>query len=152
MEYLVLDTCVILHILRNKLTGQKILAWLNNLPSAPGFVISVVTKAELESLKIQQGWGEKRCKSLDDFLAQVTIISVNSADVDLLKAYAQIDSYSKGKAADLRGDALPSSARTMGKNDLWIAATAYVLGVPLATVDGDFGHLNSTFLTIESFK
>lgn len=29
----------------------------------------------------------------------------------------------------------------MGKNDLWIAATAYVTGATLLTTDADFDHL-----------
>ena len=36
----------------------------------------------------------------------------------------------------------------MGKNDLWIAATAFALDVPLMTTDGDFDHLNDTFLKV----
>ena len=30
----------------------------------------------------------------------------------------------------------------MGKNDLWIAAVAKVLAIPLITTDGDFDHLD----------
>lgn len=33
------------------------------------------------------------------------------------------------------------SARNMGKNDLWIAATALYLDLPLHTTDNDFDHL-----------
>jgi tRNA(fMet)-specific endonuclease VapC len=36
----------------------------------------------------------------------------------------------------------------MGKNDLWIAATASVLNIPLITTDNDFIHLDKTFLTL----
>jgi tRNA(fMet)-specific endonuclease VapC len=34
----------------------------------------------------------------------------------------------------------------MGKNDLWIAATAYALDIPLMTADSDFDHLHLTML------
>jgi tRNA(fMet)-specific endonuclease VapC len=37
----------------------------------------------------------------------------------------------------------------MGKNDLWIAATAKVLGGVLLTTDGDFDHLNPSALRVE---
>jgi hypothetical protein len=37
----------------------------------------------------------------------------------------------------------------MGKNDLWIAATARVLGAVLLTNDQDFGHLPWTELQSE---
>jgi predicted nucleic acid-binding protein len=36
----------------------------------------------------------------------------------------------------------------MGKNDLWIAATAYSLDIPLLTTDIDFDHLNKTFINV----
>jgi tRNA(fMet)-specific endonuclease VapC len=36
----------------------------------------------------------------------------------------------------------------MGKNDLWIAATASLLNLKLVTTDGDFDHLDSSFLSL----
>lgn len=151
MQYLVLDTCIILHILRNKVTGQAVMNWLSSLASMPVIVISVVTRAELESLKVQQGWGTARCNALNAFLAQVTYVDISHADTALLAAYAQIDAYSKGKGNNPAGNKKPGSANTMGKNDLWIAATAHVLGTTLVTADGDFDHLNGTFLTVKKF-
>jgi predicted nucleic acid-binding protein len=41
------------------------------------------------------------------------------------------------------------SARNMGKNDLWIAATASTLNIPLLTTDNDFDHLNGVFLEVK---
>lgn len=35
----------------------------------------------------------------------------------------------------------------MGKNDLWIAATAHVLGAHVLTTDKDFDHLAPHFLS-----
>lgn len=40
-----------------------------------------------------------------------------------------------------------SSGITMGKNDLWIAAVAYVTGFELITTDADFDHLHPDFVT-----
>ena len=36
----------------------------------------------------------------------------------------------------------------MGKNDIWIAATASVLKSTLITTDKDFDHLNNRFLEV----
>jgi tRNA(fMet)-specific endonuclease VapC len=36
----------------------------------------------------------------------------------------------------------------MGKNDLWIAASAHVLQATLMTTDKDFTHLDPQFLQI----
>lgn len=37
----------------------------------------------------------------------------------------------------------------MGKNDLWIAATAAVTNTRLLTSDKDFNHLNGVFIDLE---
>jgi predicted nucleic acid-binding protein len=36
----------------------------------------------------------------------------------------------------------------MGKNDLWIAATASLLNLQLVTTDKDFDHLETSFLSL----
>ena len=36
----------------------------------------------------------------------------------------------------------------MGKNDIWIAATAALLGAQLVTVDRDFDHLHGIFFDV----
>ncbi len=40
----------------------------------------------------------------------------------------------------------PTPGRPMGKNDLWIAATAKVSGLTLLTTDADFDHLHPAHL------
>jgi tRNA(fMet)-specific endonuclease VapC len=40
----------------------------------------------------------------------------------------------------------------MGKNDLWIAATAALLGLKLVTTDADFGHLNGVLIEVQHLK
>jgi len=37
----------------------------------------------------------------------------------------------------------------MGKNDIWIAATASVYGLTLLTTDKDFDHLNEVHVNLE---
>ena len=43
------------------------------------------------------------------------------------------------------------TSRNMGKNDLWIAATAAVTQSKLLTTDGDFDHLNGSFIDLIRF-
>lgn len=57
--------------------------------------------------------------------------------------YAEIAVYSQSKHLILK---LPTSARKMGKNDLWIAATAAVHNATLIFTDADFDHLDGLFL------
>ncbi|MGI9065443.1 MAG: hypothetical protein ACR2HX_03440 [Pyrinomonadaceae bacterium] len=40
------------------------------------------------------------------------------------------------------------TARVMGKNDLWIAATTSVLKAKLLTTDNDFDHLDGVFFEV----
>ena len=112
-------------------------------------IISVVTKAELLSLGIMNGWGEKKLSTLEKLLNKMYIIDINENDADLIEAYAKIDAYSQGR---LQGIPLDMSARNMGKNDLWIAATAYVANAELVTTDSDFDHLNEKWITVHKFE
>ena len=41
------------------------------------------------------------------------------------------------------------SARNMGKNDLWIAASAMELKATLLTTDKDFDHLHTQLINVE---
>lgn len=71
---------------------------------------------------------------------------------NLLDAYVTIDAFSQRKIAAPNGQFLGTSSRNMGKNDLWIAATAYVLNAALVTTDDDFDHLHDIFFKVEKFK
>lgn len=52
----------------------------------------------------------------------------------------------------MSGKPLKMSARNMGKNDIWIAATASVLGAVLLTTDNDFDHLQDEFLQVDKIE
>jgi tRNA(fMet)-specific endonuclease VapC len=67
-------------------------------------------------------------------------------DPALIKMYAEIDVYSQSQHPTLR---LPTSARKMGKNDLWIAATTAIYNATLLSTDADFTHLDGLFLAFE---
>ena len=78
-------------------------------------------------------------------LNEVFAIDIN--DPLILWRYAEIDAFSQGRHVDMK---LPEgmSSRNMGKNDLWIAASASVLNAKLLTTDKDFEHLNGEFLEV----
>ncbi len=67
MQYLVLDTCAIIHLLRGNKAGVEIKEWLDSLNPQPQQIISVVTKAELLTFVKMNNWGEQRLKSLNLF-------------------------------------------------------------------------------------
>jgi tRNA(fMet)-specific endonuclease VapC len=148
MDFVLLDTCIVLHLLRNNDYSKKCRAALANFSKNPKIVLSVVTKAELISLSKQQNWGSTRKQFLSSILNAAIFIDIESTDENLLQAYADIDSYSKRKSNDKFGNIIKGSARKMHKNDLWIAATAFTINIPLITTDGDFDHLDKTMISI----
>jgi tRNA(fMet)-specific endonuclease VapC len=107
--------------------------------------ISIVTVGEIYSLAAQLHWGEKRKKVVENLLDEVYSIDINNRDI--LERYAEIDAFSQGRSMERT---LPDgmSSRNMGKNDLWIAASASVLNAKLLTTDKDFEHLNGEFLEV----
>lgn len=76
-------------------------------------------------------------------MKQLIIADINSENI--LNRYAEIDAFSQGR---LENRVSNFTARNMGKNDIWIAATASVLDAVLLTTDNDFDHLNEEFLSV----
>ena len=111
-------------------------------------MISVVTKAELNALAFKRNWGRQKIETLSNLLRKLHIIDINEADELLINTYAEIDAFSQGRHPS---KVSKNSARNMGKNDLWIAATTYVSGAELVTTDNDFGHLASVWFNVHAF-
>jgi len=107
----------------------------------------VVTIGEIKSIAEQTHWGERRLECMQRMLSRFLLIDLNNAE--LLERYTTIDAFSQGK---LRGKPVNFSARNMGRNDLWIAATASAMKLRLLTADKDFGHLNEVFLDLQSIN
>jgi tRNA(fMet)-specific endonuclease VapC len=112
-------------------------------PNIP--MISVVSKGEIYSLAIQRRWGATKLKILDELLRKPPVVDINTEQI--IRRYAEIDAYSLTKDP---ARPLPKgqTARQMGKNDLWIAATASVLKAKLLTTDHDFDHLQGVFVEV----
>ena len=148
MKNIVIDTCVFIHIVRDTVTGKKCIEELEKYDESTNIIVSVVTKAELESFIAQNNWGKPKIEKLNKILEEITYIDISNADQLLLDSYTELDAFSKRKTKDKSGNLLQGAAIKMGKNDLWIAATAYSLDIPLMTTDGDFDHLNKTLMDI----
>jgi tRNA(fMet)-specific endonuclease VapC len=109
--------------------------------------ISIATVAEIRSLAIQFGWGYSRMGKMNEVLAELPVIDISSSDI--IDRYVEIDCYSKRKHSSLKSD---FAAINMGKNDLWIAATASVYECCLLTMDLDFQHLHEKFVDVVYVK
>lgn len=145
MSLFVLDTGILVGYIRGAGYAEYVEKRfrVNEPPNIP--VISIVTKGEIYSLAAQFRWGERKRSELDGLLRRLSFVDISSDQI--IKKYAEIDCYSQGKN---RSRALPAglTARNMGKNDLWIAATASVLNASLLTTDDDFNHLDKLFLEV----
>jgi tRNA(fMet)-specific endonuclease VapC len=108
--------------------------------------LSVVSLGELYALSLRNEWGEKRIMQIELIKQNFTIVDINMEPI--ISRYADIDAFSQGKHPNVTSK---GSARNMGKNDLWIAATASVYDLTLLTLDGDFKHLDSIFLELGSW-
>ncbi len=148
MNYL-LDTCILLIYLRRSELAANINKRFQPFISPNSSILSVVSKAELKSIALRNQWGTKRMDMHEEFLKQFLIADINV--VTIIERYAEIDAYSQGKLAG-KPLSLSGSARNMGKNDLWIAATASVLQAKLLTLDHDFDHLKNVFIELEKIE
>ncbi len=141
-RYLV-DTNILLLYIRQDSRVAAIDTLYNPLAASATSIISVVTEGELRSIALQRDWGTSKMTALETMLKKFLIADIHVKEI--IEAYAEIDAFSQGK---LRTRPLGMSARSMGKNDLWIAATAFVLDLPLLTTDKDFEHLKDIYLDL----
>lgn len=143
MRY-VFDTNIVLMSILNKQFDAFIKERYRS--SNNDLILSAVSQGELEALAKKRRWGANKVIMLRKVLEAFIIYPVKVQAV--IDSYAQIDAFSQGK---LLNEKLPEgmSARNMGKNDLWIAATTSVNQATLVTRDQDFDHLNPRMINIE---
>lgn len=141
-----LDTNIILYLLYEK---TSVLTAINDAFDVFSVeneaVISVVSLAEIESYAIRAKWDDAQQQTVNSFLQKVIIANINSREI--ISRYAEIDVYSRNKLTELPRGVKPHK---MGKNDLWIAATASVLNATLLTTDKDYMHLNGVYIAVET--
>ncbi len=107
---------------------------------------SIICQAELLALAEKRGWGEKKRGRLEEVLDEFPTLDINQKSI--LNAYALIDAWTHGKHLNSPEHTFPppKPAVPMGKNDLWIAATAYASNSVLLSTDKDFAHLHDEWI------
>ena len=130
-----LDTNILIHYARRNAIGERIERdyQLFTTPSIP--LVFYVSEAEARAFATYRLWGEPALAQLSFLFSVFRIVPMDSPD--LLPAYVELDVYSHRRGIK------------MGKNDLWIAATAKVTGATILTTDQDFDHLHGTLLERE---
>ncbi|MEL7222731.1 MAG: type II toxin-antitoxin system VapC family toxin, partial [Bacteroidota bacterium] len=125
MDYLLDSNIVIIYSRDNKISEAiekkyKIFSGDNRL------AISTVSLGEINATIKKLNVGEKRKDKIKEILDRVNEFSINFKEV--IDRYGDIDAYSQGKLKVKKGK---FSSRNMGKNDIWIAATASVFDLTL---------------------
>lgn len=143
MNYLLDTNILVIYVRATELT-RRIEQDLKLLTGENDLVISVVTVGEIKSIARRNRWGKKKIESLEELLERFLVADINVEAI--VEKYAEIDTFSQGKLPNKKVD---FTARNMGKNDLWIAATGTVLNLILVTTNGDFDHLNDEYLTVK---
>jgi len=127
-----LDTSVLLNLLRGKELGQRIDRSFGLSAAAYIHSISIVSHAELWVLVDRNKWGDDKKTAVGKALKEFVTVDVSGDHI--IASYRQVEAASAG--------------RSMGKNDIWIAATAIITGLPLITTDRDFNHLHGKLLDV----
>ena len=136
-DLVLLDTSVVLHLLRGNETGQRIdtAMDLRARPERP--LISVVSIGEALAFARYRNWGRERTSRLEAYLRELVVVDINNSAV--LRKYADIHTF------------LVRQGRTVGNNDVWIAATAAATSALLVTTDGDFDPLHPEHVRVRRF-
>ena len=141
------DTNILLFYIRENATASVIDSTYNPFGDGNTPILSVVSVGEIKSIALRNGWGKKKLDKLKELMSLFVITDINADDV--LDMYAEIDAFSQNK---LKNKPLTMTARNMGKNDLWIAATAAITSAKFLTSDDDFDHLDGQFIEIIKIK
>lgn len=130
-----LDTNILVHMIREDDIAKAVDGeyQLSQRPMKP--LISMVTLGEMLALGRKFNWGDNKLEFLKQLIEELNVIDISNEQI--LDKYAEIDHYS---------EKITKPARPMGKNDIWIAATASVTGAWLLTADQDFDHLHPDIL------
>jgi len=132
-----LDTGVLIHLVRNDATGQAIEAEHSLTARTERPLLSSVVEAEVRVFAALAGWGDGKLGRLDELLGELVRVSVGLPEV--VAAYIEL-----APVAQRQGQAIA----TQNQNDLWVAATARATGAVLYTCDRDFQFLDPHFVRV----
>lgn len=141
---LLFDTNILIYLVRN----ANLQLAENLINHSERVIVSVISIGELRAIALKNNWGHRKLRMVEAILEKVAIVEVNES---LINTYAEIDAYSQRRNPSY-SDYPFATPRNMGKNDLWIAATAALLGLKLVTTDADFNHLHDVFIEVECLK
>jgi tRNA(fMet)-specific endonuclease VapC len=142
----ILDTNILVYLIRENPLVVSALQEMDIFGANSG-IISFASFGESLSLSLKNNWGIAKKEKLEALLNLFDSVPMSSRT--LADAYAEIDAFSQCRHPTLVST---FTARNMGKNDLWIAATAHLSNAILLTTDNDFDHLAPQFFSVQKIK
>jgi tRNA(fMet)-specific endonuclease VapC len=133
----VLDTNILLALIRGKALGESIDNAYGLRANLQRHVVSIASQAELLVLADRNNWAQAKRDVVNIMFENLVVLPIDGR--------ALVDAYVAVSRVDL---AWPDGPRNMGKNDIWIAATAVSSGLPLLTTDKDFRFLNGNLAQV----
>lgn len=133
----VLDTNILLALIRGKALGESIDSAYGLRANLQRHVVSIASQAELLVLADRNNWAQAKRDAVNLMFENLVVLPIDGQ--------ALVDAYVEVSRADM---AWPDGPRNMGKNDVWIAATAVSSGLPLLTTDKDFRFLNGNLVQV----
>lgn len=143
MKNLIYDTNIVLGIIRSKKT-EELIEYIN--PNDKDVYTSVIVEGEIKSIALRNKWGKEKMAKLDFYFNRFSFLEVTKTFVN---TYVEIDTFSQ-RLNPIFPEYFFDTPRNTGKNDLWIASTASLLGLELVTTDADFNHLHNIFLDVRT--
>jgi tRNA(fMet)-specific endonuclease VapC len=137
-----LDTNIILHLLRNSTLAPVIKEYLSERGSIIAF--SIVSQGELEAIALRGNYGKRKIEEMQKLLSSFVRIDINSSEI--ISCYAELQVFGQGKL-DIK-PTTQKSAINIPQNDLWIAATAYLTKSTLLTCDKHFNHFHNIYFDV----
>ena len=130
---LLLDTSIVLHLVRGRATGEALDRSFGLRTRSDRPLISIISVGELLAFAEQRSWGSAKVDRLKELVQELIVVDVRNRSV--MDRYAEIDTY------------MVRHGHVVGDNDVWIAATASAAGSVLLTTDRDFDPMHERFLT-----
>ena len=147
MKWVLIDTNILLAWLQRATWGLEAMERAKRRPDCAGFATSIICTGEIRAIAKGRGWGDDKRSRLGALLDTLPILDVSEPKV--VEAYASIRTWTRGKRVEPPGHEVPPTpARPMSDNDLWIAATAHALKLPLLSSDSDFFHLDNIWFDL----
>ncbi|MEO6196271.1 MAG: PIN domain-containing protein [Thermoanaerobaculia bacterium] len=128
---LLLDTSILLHLVRENRLGRSIESRFRLQTRAERPLISIVTMGEILAFAQRANWGPSKMAVLENLLQDLVVVDISD---EVLEFYAQIDVF------------LRRAGNPVQQNDMWIAATTVASGAHLLTTDKDFDPLYPAYL------